>query len=613
HVAAAEGVVSCADLADIDALKAKRWASCGDAATALKNAAFQANKTIKIDGKKSGGKTKRWECATDGCSFHIRLQRSHDGSWHVSAADLEHMNCTGSAKLSARALSEVTSFRSAVLSQTDISARAAMGTTQRGDGVAFATNKATFRATYRAMELVRKEQGLAEEQEYQLLESFFAKFVEQNPGSTAVMERDEDGHFFRGFVMASSSVETAIRSLPVYSVDGAFMRGQAYNGQLLAMASRDPELRVQPIAFAVVAKEDYETYCWFLGKIKSDRRMAGLLARPFAVLVSDRQKGLLKAASELFPSVHHLFCQVHLLRNLVAKGHRNLGAGQQLFWSLAKATNQHAFDHAAGELQAACPGALKYLTEIGFESFTLWGVHTAGRPAYNCLTSNFIESLNATVLEARAMAPPQCLRTLVTWLAAERFARHAAASVETASIITGAVLRVYNEQDNLSRQYQVVQTDYYRAMVSNVNDPNASENIVEINIRSCSCLFWQQRGIPCRHAIAAARIGGLLTDARGWFETSFPPFYRSATLRQAYVVSINVPARFQLTSDGITKPALRVKSVGRPAVKRRRSAGEGQPGHYGGGAGVKKSYKCSRCGSGEHNARSCLRPITDRR
>lgn len=73
---------------------------------------------------------------------------------------------------------------------------------------------------------------------------------------------------------------------PIFGIDGCFLKTTA-KGQLLAAVGRDANNQIYPLAWAVVHKENTETWVWFLQKLKTDLKLGN---GDGFTLVSDRQK-----------------------------------------------------------------------------------------------------------------------------------------------------------------------------------------------------------------------------------------------------------------------------------------------------------------------------------
>jgi hypothetical protein len=68
-----------------------------------------------------------------------------------------------------------------------------------------------------------------------------------------------------------------------------------------------------PIAWAYVEHETYDSWYWFLGLLQKDLEISN--GGEGWVLISDQQKCLLKAVSELVPRADNRMCARHIYAN----------------------------------------------------------------------------------------------------------------------------------------------------------------------------------------------------------------------------------------------------------------------------------------------------------
>ncbi|KAL0405170.1 UNVERIFIED_CONTAM: hypothetical protein Slati_3830900 [Sesamum latifolium] len=85
-----------------------------------------------------------------------------------------------------------------------------------------------------------------------------------------------------------------------------------YKGQLLAAIGRDPNENIYPITFAFVEVEKFDSWLWFLRLLLRD---IGSQEERGWTFISDRQKGLIDAVTELAPGAKHRFCLRHMYNN----------------------------------------------------------------------------------------------------------------------------------------------------------------------------------------------------------------------------------------------------------------------------------------------------------
>ncbi|KAL0288837.1 UNVERIFIED_CONTAM: hypothetical protein Scaly_2718600 [Sesamum calycinum] len=91
---------------------------------------------------------------------------------------------------------------------------------------------------------------------------------------------------------------------PFIGLDGCFLKGM-HKGQLLSAIGRDGNDNIYPIAMAYVEIEKYDSWEWFLNLLLRD--IGSHDERGWA-FISDRQKGLIEAVTQLAPRAEHRFC-----------------------------------------------------------------------------------------------------------------------------------------------------------------------------------------------------------------------------------------------------------------------------------------------------------------
>ena len=180
----------------------------------------------------------------------------------------------------------------------------------------------------------------------------------------------------------------------------------------------------------------------------------------------------------------------------------------------------------------------------------------------------------------------------------------------------------------------------YQILPSSDNDfeciSEISTNIVNIQLRTCTCKIWQQSGIPCAHAT------GALLFKRQNVRMFVQEFFKIEAYRQCYQNAIYpVPDKSQWIDDidieyedeievenenedeeeyyietetendndpresvinqCILLPPNTLRPPGRPKKRRIRTEDIGR---------IKRTFKCSRCSGIGHSRRSCREPIS---
>jgi hypothetical protein len=101
----------------------------------------------------------------------------------------------------------------------------------------------------------------------------------------------------------------------VFSIDGTFLIGK-YRGTLLIAISCDANNKLVPLAFALVEKENNDSWGWFLRLVRIHVVGPG---REVGV-ISDRHQGILNVVREEiegYAPLHHRWCTRHLVENLL--------------------------------------------------------------------------------------------------------------------------------------------------------------------------------------------------------------------------------------------------------------------------------------------------------
>ena len=133
-------------------------------------------------------------------------------------------------------------------------------------------------------------------------------------------------------------------------------------GFLLAATAVDARGCLFPLAHAVVDAENYENWLWFLQLlllIVQNHALQSLINK--ALVLSDRQKGLLQAVDLVFPGLPHGYCLNHLEQNF-HKQFKN-PALIPFLWKAASSSTQPEFNKALKDMRMINPNAVTWLLE----------------------------------------------------------------------------------------------------------------------------------------------------------------------------------------------------------------------------------------------------------
>ena len=181
---------------------------------------------------------------------------------------------------------------------------------------------------------------------------------------------------------------------PLLGFDGCFLKGYT-QGMLLAAIGIDSNNSQFPVAFAVVEKENTQTWTWFLLLLREDLDVQNTSG---FTMMTDRKKGLEKALVDTFEGAEHRFCVRHLHANFKKDGYSSL-ALKQLLWACAKATTETEFKKRMQELKDEDEKAYEWLLK---RPASQWSKsHFRDFVKCDMLLNNLCESFNSVILPAR--------------------------------------------------------------------------------------------------------------------------------------------------------------------------------------------------------------------
>ena len=171
----------------------------------------------------------------------------------------------------------------------------------------------SFSKLKRAKSMVMQKALDATKGQYLLLYNYQLELLRSNPGSTVIVRRQGDTDIFQRMYICLDALKKGFKAgcRKVVGLDGCFFKG-ATNGELLCAIGRDANNQIYPIAWAVVEKENNDSWDWFCDLLFRDIEVYGGTGWVF---ISDQQKGILNAVQKWAPDAEHRNCARHIYAN----------------------------------------------------------------------------------------------------------------------------------------------------------------------------------------------------------------------------------------------------------------------------------------------------------
>nr|XP_043639155.1 uncharacterized protein LOC122610227 [Erigeron canadensis] len=442
--------------------------------------------------------------------------------------------------------------------------------------------------------------------QFSLLRDYCEELKLQNPGTTIKIEVERSCNpeattrqFKRIYVCIGALKEgwkECMRDL--IGLDGAFMRGP-YPGQVLTAVGVDSNNGIYPVAFAVVEAETRDSWTWFLECLGLDLELESHYNFTF---ISDRQKGLIQAIGNVFPSAEHRYCVKHIHENM--KHHWRGKLYKDIFWRCATATTVPGFKATMAQMKRLNVDAYNWLRKIDPQHWSR--SHFSGRCKSDMLLNNLCECLNGQIVLAREKPIIGCLDFIRGYLM-KRIVLIQKVIDKSKGPLTPAAMDLMKVIEKEANECKVT---WNGGVKYQVNAPWSDQHIVDTDQMSCTCRKWELSGLPCKHAYAVNWDMNKFGRKVGKIESWAHRCYWLDTWMEAYSFKVN-PVTGTTTWPkstcpiGLTPP-IHHTPVGRPKKKRKRGLYEDEPLSKEGKLSRKIHFgRCTQCGNKGHNARTC--------
>ncbi|KAL3686239.1 hypothetical protein R1sor_004261 [Riccia sorocarpa] len=235
------------------------------------------------------------------------------------------------------------------------------------------------------------------------------RIQDADPGGLIDWDTFENSCTFRRAFICPSATRGILRYCEkVVALDACFTKNKKYPTQLFLASVMDGNSQVVPLAYAVVPVENYENWSWFLHNLQIS--IQGLRSEA-VMIVSDRQKALERAVTEILPCNPHMHCGHHLKMN-VQKLFGKMA--YHVFQNLLHAKSEDRFNFVKEEAEARLDQGSEFRRYIQRIDPARYALYAMPLPRYGRTTSNVVECMNAALKRIRDYAP--CRIICQMWL-----------------------------------------------------------------------------------------------------------------------------------------------------------------------------------------------------
>ncbi|KAK9214459.1 hypothetical protein WN944_006451 [Citrus x changshan-huyou] len=276
-------------------------------------------------------------------------------------------------------------------------------------------------------------------------------------------------------------------------LDGCHLK-TSFGGILISAIALDANNGVFPLAVCICEVESRESWTWFLELFKEHMDIHNDMAISF---MSDRQKGLIHALQDVFPSSETRYCARHVYANF--RKQHSADILREHFWKAARATNKTDFDDAMTTINKIDENAYKWLVD---NDPSTWSCHHFD-PFYKTdhVTNNMSESWNSYLNEYRRK-PILELLEFIRMKLMKRMIKRREKCEDWESNIPPRVQKKIAKIAKAARRVSIIKASKYQFEVVEIMPDMERHYIVDLNKWYCECGGWQMSGLPCKHAMA---------------------------------------------------------------------------------------------------------------
>ncbi|KAF7842517.1 uncharacterized protein G2W53_004815 [Senna tora] len=258
-------------------------------------------------------------CASDGCPWRIHASPGLDGrAFMIKSYEPSHTCIRQSEKNNITSTWIAEKLKGSLSADPNMSYELMSNELNTKFGV-----EAHRMQLYRARKKGKEQVEGSHVESYKKMLKYAELLLERNRGSIVKLNYhdrtslEETPVFKRIFVCLAACRDGFLNGCrPFFGLDGCHLKGP-YGGVLICAVSLDANNGLFPIAFAVVEVESKDSWSYFL------EHLLEAIGDDRYIIMSDRQKGLTQAVSEIFPNSWHRHCmdglRVKIMMRIYAK------------------------------------------------------------------------------------------------------------------------------------------------------------------------------------------------------------------------------------------------------------------------------------------------------
>ncbi|XP_054797560.1 uncharacterized protein LOC129302682 [Prosopis cineraria] len=225
---------------------------------------------------------------------------------------------------------------------------------------------------------------------------------ETNPTTVAKWDASDSNRFEKLFIAYGYCILNFLEGCRhILYIDGWFLSGP-YKETLLATSAYNVNNDLFPLAYAIVSRETFEDWSWFLENIK------GIIRSVEITLIFDSHNAIVGAMQVIFGGERHAYYYYYVKKNFnveyvkTNKGQRRmLGNGKEATLKLldvvAYARHKEEFNIAMGNLRLFSPQLAQWVEAQG--NVDRWVQCKFSYKQWDDITTNLTESFNAWIVK----------------------------------------------------------------------------------------------------------------------------------------------------------------------------------------------------------------------